>query len=197
MRSIVLTVCLLLGMASSAMGQAIANSYRTGDIALTYHEVHTNAPPGGGCGCFYLSGGGLSGSYRMDSRLAIVAEFSVDHTSQALSSTKSLTLTSYMAGARYRLLRTNRGLDEGRRSFQPWAQVLVGGAHSGGGLTGVADGSNGFAGRLGAGVDWPLNPAISIRVAQVDYYLTDFSNTANNHQNNLLFGAGVALHWYR
>jgi len=85
MRSIALAICLLFGMAGSAMGQAIANMSRTGDLALTYHEVHSNAPPGGGCGCFYLSGGGLSGSYRMNSRLAIVAEFSVDHTSKALA----------------------------------------------------------------------------------------------------------------
>jgi hypothetical protein len=104
MRSIALAICLLLGMAGSAMGQAIANMSRTGDLALTYHEVHSNAPPGGGCGCFYLSGGGLSGSYRMNSRLAIVAEFSVDHTSKALAASQSLTLTSYMAGARYMLL---------------------------------------------------------------------------------------------
>jgi hypothetical protein len=36
-------ICLLLGMAGSAMGQAIANMSRTGDLALTYHEVHSNA----------------------------------------------------------------------------------------------------------------------------------------------------------
>jgi outer membrane immunogenic protein len=128
MRSIALAICLLLGMAGSAMGQAIANMSRTGDLALTYHEVHSNAPPGGGCGCFYLSGGGLSGSYRMNSRLAIVAEFSVDHTSKALAASQSLTLTSYMAGARHMLLKPRS--DE-RRALQPFAQILVGGAHAG------------------------------------------------------------------
>ena len=45
MRSIALAICLLLGMAGTAMGQAIANMSRTGDLALTYHEVHSSAPP--------------------------------------------------------------------------------------------------------------------------------------------------------
>ncbi len=61
----------------------------------------------------------------------------------------------------------------------------------------MADGDSGFGGRLGGGVDYPLTDAIAVRIIQVDYYMTDFSNTANNHQNNLLFGAGVVLHWYR
>jgi len=56
-----------------------------------------------------------------------------------------------------------------RRALQPFAQILVGGAHAGGGLTGVADGNSGFAGRLGGGVDLPLTSRISVRLAQVDY----------------------------
>jgi hypothetical protein len=46
MRSIALAICLLLGMAGTAMGQAIANMSRTGDLALTCHEVHSSEPPG-------------------------------------------------------------------------------------------------------------------------------------------------------
>ncbi len=194
MRSIALTICFLLGMAETALGQATANTYRTGDLALTYHEVHTNAPPGGGCGCFYLMGAGLSGSYRMNSNLSVVAEVSVDHTSKALAASQSLTLTSYMAGARYRLLRPRPDV---AHPWLPFAQLLIGEAHAGGGLAGVGDSNYAFAGRIGGGVDLPLNERITLRVIQGDYYLTNFSNTANNHQNNFLFGAGVALRWYR
>ncbi len=99
MRSIAIAGCLLLGMATAAMGQAVANTSRSGDLAATFQSVHSNAPPNGGCGCFYMTGGGLSGSYRLDSRLSIVAEFSVDHTGKALAASQSLTLTSYMAGS--------------------------------------------------------------------------------------------------
>jgi len=64
------------------------------------------------------------------------------------------------------------------------------------GWPGVADGTSAFAGRLGGGVDLPLNNAISVRLIQADYYMTTFDNSANNHQNNILVGAGVILHWF-
>jgi hypothetical protein len=37
----------------------------------------------------------------------------------------------------------------------------------------------------------PLSPF----VIQADYYLTNFANGVNDHQNNLLLGAGVVFHW--
>jgi outer membrane immunogenic protein len=193
MRSIALACVLLLGMAAAAAAQAISGTSHSGDIALAYHWVHTNAPPNGGCGCFALNGGGISGSWNFGSRLAVVAEASVDHTAKALASNESLTLTSYMAGPRYYL--PNPWM-HGPHAFQPFAQLLVGGAHAGGGLVGVSDGSSAFAGRLGGGVNVPINYAIAVRV-QGDYYITDFGNNADNHQNNILIGAGIVLHWSR
>jgi outer membrane immunogenic protein len=85
----------------------------------------------------------------------------------------------------------------GPHALQPFAQVLVGGAHAGGGVAGVADGTSAFAGRLGGGIDLPLTTGIAVRVIQADYYLTDFANSADNHQNNTLIGAGVVVHWSR
>jgi len=193
MRSIALACGLLLGMTTAALAQATSGVSHTGDVALTYHSVHTNAPPNGGCGCFTLSGGGLSGSWNFGPKLAVVAEFSVDHTAAALSSTKSLTLTSYMAGARYRL---PMPWMNGPHALEPFAQLLVGGAHAGGGIAGIADGTSAFAGRLGGGVDLPVTTGIAVRV-QGDYCLTDFANSADNHQNNILVGAGVIVHWSR
>lgn len=175
------------------MAQATSGVSHTGDVALAYHWVHTNAPPGGGCGCFALNGVGISGSWNFNTRLAAVAEGSLDHTSSALSTKNSLTLVSYMAGARYHILEPRT---DGSHFVQPWVQLLVGGAHAGGGIAGVADGTSAFAGRLGGGVDVPLTFAIAFRV-QGDYFLTGFANTADNHQNNLLFGAGVVVHWAR
>ena len=84
MRSIALACTLFLGLATAAMAQATSGVSHDGDIALTYHWVHTNAPPGGGCGCFALNGGGLSASWNLGPQLAAVAEFSVDHTAAAL-----------------------------------------------------------------------------------------------------------------
>jgi len=194
MRSIALACTLFLGLATAAMAQATSGVSHDGDIALTYHWVHTNAPPGGGCGCFALNGGGLSASWNLGPQLAAVAEFSVDHTAAALASNDSLTLTSYMAGVRYHIWQPRM---DGSHSLQPFVQLLVGGAHAGGGLTGLADGSSGLAGRLGGGVDLPLTSGISVRVIQADYYYTGFQNGADNHQNNLLVGAGVIVRWSR
>lgn len=193
MRSLLLVCVWIIGMAGTALAQALPGGpTHSGDAALTYHWVHTNAPPNGGCGCFPLNGGGISGSWNFGGRLSAVAEFSVDHTSNALSSSRSLTLTSYLGGARYRLPRFWR---HGDRALEPFAQVLVGGAHAGGGMAGVADGTSAFAGRLGGGVDLPLTLGISVRLIQADYYMTTFANSADNRQNNILLGAGVAIHW--
>lgn len=194
MRSVVLASALFLSATTAALAQAISGVSHSGDAALTYHWVHTNTPPNGGCGCFALDGGGVSGSWNFGPRLAVVAELSLDHTSNALSSTKSLTLTSYMAGPRLRL---PQPWMHGPHALEPFAQVLVGGAHAGGGIAGVADGTSAFAGRLGAGIDLPLTPGIVVRLIQADYYLTDFANTADNHQNNILIGAGIVVRWAR
>ncbi|MDQ2834357.1 MAG: hypothetical protein M3Y50_11540 [Acidobacteriota bacterium] len=193
MRSIAPACVLLLGMASAALGQAIGNETRSGDVALNYHWVHTNAPPNGGCGCFPLNGVAASGSWNFRPKLAAVAEVGVDHTSNALSLKKSLTLTSYMAGARYRV--PGFGMN-GRHGLQPFIQLLVGGAHAGGGEAGVADGTSAFAGRLGGGIDVPLSARFVARV-QGDYFMTMFANTADNRQNNILFGAGIVFRWSR
>jgi outer membrane immunogenic protein len=194
MRSIVLASVLLLGTATAALAQATSGVSHSGDAALTYHWVHTNAPPDGGCGCFPLNGVGLSGSFNLNPRLAVIAEVSVDHTSNALSSSRSLTLTSYMGGVRYRL---PDPWMHGDHALQPFAQVLVGGVHAGGGMAGVADGTSAFGGRLGGGIDLPLTTGIAIRVIQADYYMTDFANGADNRQNNILIGAGIVIRWYR
>ena len=194
MRSTALAWVLFFGMGTMAMAQAMSGVSRSGDAALTYHWVHTNTPPGGGCGCFALNGVGVSGSWNFQPRLAAVAEVSLDHTSDALSSSKSLTLTSFLAGVRFRL---PDPWMQGPHALQPFAQVLVGEAHAGGGIAGVADGTSALAGRLGGGIDMPLTPGISVRLIQADYYLTDFSNGADNRQNNTLIVAGVVIRWYR
>ena len=73
MRSIALACVLLLGMAAAAAAQAISGTSHSGDIALAYHWVHTNAPPNGGCGCFALNGGGISGSCCSTRRARVLA----------------------------------------------------------------------------------------------------------------------------
>jgi hypothetical protein len=52
-----------------------------------------------------------------------------------------------------------------------------------------------FGARVGGGIDIPVNPHVAIRLLQVEYFLSNIDNTTNNHQNNLLVGAGIAFRW--
>ena len=194
MRSIALATGLLLGAAMAAMSQTIPHeSAATGDAALTYHWVRSNTQPGD-CGCFDLNGGGASGSWNVGSRLALVAEISGEYAGNGPSTGDSLTLISYLAGARYVL--PQRWL-QGPHSPQPFVQVLMGVGHAGGGIAGAGDGATAFATRIGGGFDLPMSTHFAIRILQVDYYLTAFENTTTNHQNNLLLASGVVYRWSR
>lgn len=189
MRVIALACVLFL---SSAVAEARAQT--TGDAALTYHWVHTNLPPEGGCGCFGLNGGGVSGSWNFHSHWSLVTEISAEHGGNVLSTGGSLTLTSYLAGARYSF---TQPWWKGTHAPRPFGQILVGAGHAGGGIAGQGDGTYAFATRMGGGIDVPLNAVIAIRAVQIDYDLTNFANADNDRQNNLLIGGGVVFRWSR
>lgn len=190
MRSFLLSSVLLLAGASAALAQQETYS---GDAAAAYHRMHANAGPGQ-CGCFGMNGGGLSGSWNFRSSWYAVVDISAENRSSAPPANNSLTLVSYLAGARYKLPQPWLA---GNHKPQPFAQVVLGAAHAGGGETGVADGSYKFATRMGGGIDVPLSARFAVRIIQIDYYLTTFANANNDHQNNLLVGAGIVYHWSR
>jgi outer membrane immunogenic protein len=190
MRSFLVVAALLFAGASAAVGQEGIS----GDATATYHWVHTNAGPGQ-CGCFGLNGGGVSGSWNLAGPWSVVAEVSSEFTANAGPAGHSLTLTSYMAGARYQLPRLPRTWAHGAHRVQPFAQVMVGAAHAGGGIAGIGDASFGFASRVGGGLDVPVSRSFSVRVIQMDYYLTRIANAVNDHQNNFLVGAGIVFRW--
>jgi outer membrane immunogenic protein len=188
MRWLLISTVLLLAGASAALAQQDTYS---GDAAAAYHWMHANAGPGQ-CGCFGLNGGGLSGSWNFHSSWSAVVDISAENRGNTAPGNNSLTLVSYLAGARYKF--TQPWL-EGNHKPQPFAQIILGAAHAGGGEAGVGDASYKFATRIGGGVDVPLNAHFAVRIIQIDYYLTTFANATNDHQNNLLVGAGIVYHW--
>jgi outer membrane immunogenic protein len=190
MRSLLLSTVFLLAGAAAALAQQ--DTYG-GDVAAAYHWMHTNAGPGQ-CGCFGLNGGGVSGSWNFRNSWSAVVDISAENRSSKPAANDSLTLVSYLAGARYKI---SQPWLEGSHKPQPFAQIILGAAHAGGGEAGVADGSYKFATRMGGGVDVPLRGHFALRVIQIDYYLTSFANATNDHQNNLLVGAGIVYHWSR
>ena len=101
-----------------------------------------------------MNGGGISGSWNFRSSWSAVVDISAENTSSAPPANNSLTLVSYLAGARYKL---PQPWLEGNHKPQPFAQIILGAAHAGGGEAGVADGSYKFATRIGGGIDVPLS----------------------------------------
>lgn len=183
---------IVLSLTRSVTAQAFPSGrHQGGDIAATYQWVHTNAQPAH-CGCFSLNGVGISGSVDLISKLSAVAEVSGQFAKESAPLSSSLTLMSYLAGARYSLPR----FPAGKVQLQPFAQALIGTAHAGGGIAGAGDGTYSFAARIGGGLDLPLRKQLHARV-QVDYSSTEFANGANQQQNDLLLGVGVAYRWDR
>jgi outer membrane immunogenic protein len=178
---------ILLGLPLAAAAPASAQNARL-EIGGNYTYVRANAPPGD-CGCFSLNGGAGWLAVGLRHSLALVGEIGSVHTGNVLNSNAGFTLTSYMAGPRY------------QRRFghllAPFAQVLLGGAHSDGPLIppsyGAAEPANAFAMAAGGGLDVKLTPHWSARAAEVDYYLTHFDNNDNDHQNNLRISAGLLV----
>jgi hypothetical protein len=179
---------MFFGAATAAVAQQ-PESYG-GDVAVTYHWVRTNTQPGD-CGCFDLNGGGISGTWKFSPRWSAAGEISEEFAGSGPDSGETLRLFSYLGGVRYQL-------PHGRaRALQPFGQVLVGGGHASGELAGAGEGTNAFVARVGGGLDLPLKGGFVVRALQADYDVTTFANGVNNHQNNLLLGAGVVYRWSR
>jgi hypothetical protein len=94
--------------------------------------------------------------------------------------------------------------------FQPFGQLLFGGAHSNVygnafktlcqpvagacAISGSPDGNTG-AMEFGGGLDIPITKTISFKPAEIDYLLTRFSNplSGKNNQSNFRYSAGIVF----
>ena len=79
--------------------------------------------------------------------------------------------------------------------FVPFAEFLVGAARSGFQMTGTGTQSS-FATAAGGGVDMVFNKNLAWRVAQLDYFMTNFSGPAlggNARQDSFRAGTGLVL----
>jgi outer membrane immunogenic protein len=159
------------------------------ELALTYTYLHANVPPNA-CGCFSMNGGSASFAYPLAHSFSIVAEAGAEANSNVTSSGLDLTLSDYLAGPRYSLRKSSR--------ITPFAQLLLGAAHTSGALSPGQFGlgsSTAFAMATGGGLDLNLTRHLAWRVFQTDYLLTLFPNRANDHQNNFRFSTGVVFHF--
>jgi outer membrane immunogenic protein len=157
------------------------------DVGAGYTYVRTNAPAGD-CGCFSMNGANGWVEFHLGHGVAIVGELAVQHAGNIANTGADLTLTSFLAGPRYTVHAFGR--------LQPFAQVLLGGAHASGGLSPSNSGfgsSNSFAAIAGGGLEFQLTERVAIRAIEADYYYTRFNNGTNDRQNNLRIGAGLVF----
>jgi opacity protein-like surface antigen len=151
-----------------------------------------------------LNGGGGQAAYYLNSWVGIAADLQgYGSYTQCLKPSNPLGVTgcasanlfTYTFGPQFKY-RAGRA--------QPFAEVLVGGAHSNyygnacrnvSGICGsVSPSNNAFALVIGGGVDFKATEHIAIRIVDADYELTRFGNNftnGNNSQSNFRFQTGV------
>jgi len=140
------------------------------EIAAMYQYLNFN--PGDPFNNFNNHGATGSFTYNANKWLGLTAEIggyhfgSRDVTPSGTPGTTSGGLTSFLFGPRLNLRRFDH--------FVPFAEFLVGGIHGGPQVTGD-NGQNTFALAAGGGVDMVLHKNLAWRVAELDYFNSNFS----------------------
>ena len=180
---------LALILLSATYPRAEAQTASRADLALGYTYIHSNAPPDG-CGCFHFNGGSVSASWKLNSWWRIAGQFSAAHAGNISSSTLSPTITTYLIGPRYKLMK-------GSHRVVPFGNVLLGAAHVSDGYfpngSSSSASATAFAMAAGGGVDISVGKHIAIRPIEADYLFTHFPNAVNNHQNNFSLTSGIVF----
>lgn len=145
-----------------------------------------------------IHGGSGSFAYNLNNWFGLAADFggssiSTLDLSGVGSADVNSTLFTYLFGPRFSYRKN--------KTFTPFAQVLVGGAHitdvTSGGTT-LVKGENAFAMTAGGGLDWNVTKGFAVRLAQVEYLMTRFTdpfalNGASGTQNNLRVSGGIVF----
>lgn len=175
--------------ADSATDDAPGRAWPRYEVAGMYQYL--DFQPGDPFSGFGSHGGSGSFAYNATRYLGLVAEIGGYHFSRDINGNKvSGGLTSYLFGPRLNLRRFDH--------FVPFGEFLIGGAHGGSQVTGDNQGQSGFALAAGGGVDMVITKAIAWRVAQLDYFMTNFSGSALDptaRQNNFRVGTGLVFRW--
>jgi hypothetical protein len=75
------------------------------------------------------------------------------------------------------------------RAFTPFAHALVGGLHTTASVSGLGEGStSGLAVLAGGGVDVNVNPHLSVRAVQVDWFLAHVDGSTSSKNARISFG---------
>ncbi|HYL65425.1 MAG TPA: OmpA family protein [Candidatus Methylomirabilis sp.] len=154
------------------------------DAMFNYINFH----PGGSFPSFNNYGGSGGFAWNANSWFGLAAEVGAVTFSRTVTvSPVHGSLATFLAGPRLNLRRFDY--------FVPFAEFLLGAAHSGAPMTGTS-GQSAFALAAGGGVDVALTRNIAWRFAQIDYLMTNFSGPSvggKARQDNLRLGTGIVL----
>jgi hypothetical protein len=173
-----------LGVAQTASAQEPPKV----DISAGYTYIYANVVVTGQG--ISLNGASGSVAYNYNKWVGFVFDIGTYYASNAAGTGQTLGVTTYLFGPRFSWRKNEK--------VTPFGQVLLGGGYAGGTLyTGGASplgAQNSFAMTAGGGLDWKVQPSISVRLVQAEYLRTQFNNGVNFNQNNFRFTAGVVLH---
>jgi len=170
------------------------------EIAFGYSfiNVHPEYPQ---ITSFNINGGGAAFVFNVTRAIGIKAEF-MDYTGGGGAQLRKLGYTGNVSGNFFNYV-FGPQIKKHSGRFQPFGEALFGASHSGvfgtiynavNGIQAAGNSNNAFAMELGGGLDIPVTPRISIRPAEVDYLLTEFSNNkAGATQNNFRYMLGVNI----
>ncbi|HVN07370.1 MAG TPA: outer membrane beta-barrel protein [Patescibacteria group bacterium] len=182
MRKLAFVVAVILCSAMTAAAQ----EHNSTEVFLGYSYMRAN-PSTSSIDSFNLNGGNGSIAYYPLHWLGLTADFGGYHVGQVGSTNVDETLSTYLFGPRVRL--------PGTSHLKPFAQVLVGLAHTTGstGFAGAGT-NNAFGMAVGGGLDVPATRHFGIRLVEVDYLPTWFRENPGGDrlvQNNFRVSTGV------
>jgi outer membrane protein OmpA-like peptidoglycan-associated protein len=161
------------------------------EIAGMY--LFTNYSPGDPFAGFSGHGGSASFTYNASKYLGLTGEvggydfrrnlFPLTGSNNSVNGS----MMSFLFGPRLNLRKFDR--------FVPFAEFLIGGTRSGIEMTGTST-QSAFALAAGGGVDMVLTKNLAWRVAQMDYFMTNFSGPGvggNARQDNFRIGSGLVV----
>jgi hypothetical protein len=174
MRRLLPCLCLVIlcGGASLAQGQEFPKADFTAGYTFNRFEL-----PGGGTRTNF-HGATLAPAYNFKKYFAL--EGDVTYTAKTIDN-RTRFLATYLVGPRF----THRGT-----KYQPFMHALFGAGH----LNGFGAATNGWAGKMGAGLDIVAGKHVAVRVIQVDYYrYHGHVFTGTQRLNNAAFTVGLRL----
>jgi hypothetical protein len=175
MRKLLPCLCLVLLAASASFAQA---DYPKWDFTAGYtvNRLETPIPVS------HPTLQGFTGAVGWNFRKYAALEIDVTYTRASVGGT-SRSLLTYLGGPRF----TKRfGTSAGQA--QPFVHAIFGGGR----LTGFGPSTNGWAGKMGGGVDIIAGKHVAIRTFQVDYYrYHGHVNVGRQRLDNFAFTFGV------